>query len=621
MRRRPANLHLTLALVLAGCGAMPHPLAPVADPALASPTAPARAATSSLAPTLAPGAGTRALVAASVLAPTLRLEGFTAESFWAPGHLAAWVAGLATAREDRFASGAWSYGGTNPVPYQVTLGAGLATSSYDPKRFLASLGLPDPLSTGRGDVELFHAWKPTGYDPGPRYLPGPPALAAGLQDLLLGGSRLSAGAVKGLDGMLDRAMLGRLTKNELAEPFPYGRDEDVVPGAVQNIGPAARYAGVAARRRRQHGWDSGFHEGGPRPTANRPTEAFGTYEIALAQGFTAAQAKRIANEDIAVDDNTTHYRGADGKTRQTSSGGGKGDLHWHYNRAPVGKEDTRITAARTHLERALRFARAGRYDDAEEELGVGLHSLQDMTAHAQITPLNHALLGEFPDIEAYNPVGVFEAAVVTEGYLRRYLDALVPAPAAPAPRSVALPQGAPALAAALVVGDAVPEDQNALQRALATYPEGLLSTLLGNDVHVYLAASGTTPVSLGFAPDLDGDGQVTPGKWVDLDGDGQAQPWETEGKLPDGRDWSTLPAAYDGTTRRIFLADDQLANADALLRHELAHALDDLWLSDPTLAITWQQARERQLRLARRANTASFADGDRDEFIADLIAK
>jgi hypothetical protein len=48
-----------------------------------------------------------------------------------------------------------------------------------------------------------------------------------------------------------------------------------------------------------------------------------------------------------------------------------GDIHRHYNRSPYGREDTRIIAAKIHLERALKLVDEGYYDTAEQELAIG----------------------------------------------------------------------------------------------------------------------------------------------------------------------------------------------------------------------------------------------------------
>ncbi|MDB5098526.1 MAG: hypothetical protein JWM80_2947 [Cyanobacteria bacterium RYN_339] len=579
---------LLLALAASGCG---HPLAALDTAPVAGLAAPQLAL------------GVRALGTASI---ALKPTGLLAPGFWAPGALTSFWERLATATEDLTASGQWHAAYADLAPYHATL-VDAPREQYDPLGFLPDLGLPvAPRATGRDDVALFKAWKLTTYKPNPLYFPGPDGAKQKIQAALLAGVKLSPGAIKGLDHVLERTLIRSMEKVDTLDPNPYGRVEDIVPGPQLAIAPPARYAGVAVRRRRQFAWDSGFHYGGPQPTDGRPEEKFGTYEIAQALGFSATQAARIAGEDLGVDAQTTHYLGPDGKPRKTSSGtgGANGDLHWHYNRAAAGKEDTRIAGARVHLGRAETFARAGRFDSAERELGIGLHGLQDMTAHAQITPLCHVLLGEFPDIQANNPVGVFEAALITEGYLAKYLDAVVPAAARPAPG-----------AGEQVQGDATGPDKQRLRGAIATFPAALRASLTQGGVSFFLAAPGTTPLAAGFGTDLDGDGVISPGKWVDRDQDGKQGAGEVESQLPDGRDWAGLPAAYDADARRVYLSATLLDALDAPLQHELAHVLDDLWSTDPR----WQAARSHQFRLARRAGAVTFADEDVAEYVARLL--
>ena len=137
------------------------------------------------------------------------------------------------------------------------------------------------------------------------------------------------------------------------------------------------------------------------------------------------QARRMAKECYDVDTDKTHYHDPTDRTKARITGAeGELDLYRHYNRSPFGVEDTRITAAKIHLDRALKLSDEGYYNAAERELGIGLHSLQDIFSHVQITPVNHAILGEFPDFVKYHPLAMYETAVVTEGYLKKFIEHL-----------------------------------------------------------------------------------------------------------------------------------------------------------------------------------------------------
>lgn len=157
-----------------------------------------------------------------------------------------------------------------------------------------------------------------------------------------------------------------------------------------------------------------FHSGVP--TIQDPDGTrYGTYALARHMGFSEAQAERLGVTCYAVDGNKTPY----GKT-------GPSPLHQmdrHFNLDRAG-QDTRMVWAARHLKQAIAFAKETSYDQAEIELGMGLHSLQDSFAHGQITPSMHGVIGEFPDNVAYSPVSFYEATGATVAYLRAYLHAL-----------------------------------------------------------------------------------------------------------------------------------------------------------------------------------------------------
>src|SRR5262249_11187877 len=156
----------------------------------------------------------------------------------------------------------------------------------------------------------------------------------------------------------------------------------------------------------QLAFEANFHEGS---IAREGVKGFGTYDIGQGLGFSEEQATRIARFDYNVDKDETGWTGPDGKTARVTHGAQGGDLRFDYNMAKDGEEDTRLVAAETHLDRAIAAAKLGQYDAAEQELGVGLHSLQDIFAHGQIRPATHGFLATFPDHLVEIPVGAYEA--------------------------------------------------------------------------------------------------------------------------------------------------------------------------------------------------------------------
>jgi hypothetical protein len=341
---------------------------------------------------------------------------------WEPGALAARLSAELARPEDAFAVAKWSYAAyKDPEAYRATIAAlpRIPVEKYDPAGFLASIGVEAPVACSRTDESLLSAWRLTDYQPDPRYLPVPGAVAGPTQWVLLGGAKGSPWAIQGVVHGLTAMIITGMEAPDKKDPFPFGQDSDIATPSATTESISERYSGVLARRPSALGWGQGVHTGSITP--EETGEAWGTFDIARALGFDDAQARRIAVENYAVDLNQTHYTG---RITTAGSGGAKGDLHWHFNRADAGQEDTRIAAAKVHLDRAVRFAKDRFYDAAEREVGIGLHGLQDMFTHGQISPLTHALLAEFPDKLAYHPVAMFETALVTEGYLDAYLDKL-----------------------------------------------------------------------------------------------------------------------------------------------------------------------------------------------------
>ncbi|MCC7385768.1 MAG: hypothetical protein IT384_28220 [Deltaproteobacteria bacterium] len=483
----------------------------------------------------------------------------------------------ATARAeklDRFSRGAYpgEFESTKAeAAYLASLG-GLPRESYDPQGFLRWLGLPDTLGTpGRRDVDQLRAHRATHFDPKPDYLPGPRWLARGAQQALLALNRLSPAVTARVAGLLN--VFSKDTRDDPALP----RFGEPLDGEVSPLAAHERYLGCVRRRRDeeiQHAFESALHEGS---IARDGRAGHGTFDIALDLGFSEPQARRLARSNFDVDTDETPYRSGTGAPRKTHGAQGL-DLHWHYNRSKPGEEDTRITAARLHLDRAIALGRAGKYEAAETELGVGLHSLQDMFAHGQITPMTHALLGEFPDFIKLAPVGAYEAQQATERYLTQYLEGL---------------EAFEGLATTQAALTAAKLDWRQVVRLPANVEAHL------GEVRFFATDEALRPTDLGFGVDLDGDGRVTPDRAIDVDRDGVIGVVEREGRRSDGQDWDALPAGFDtargvGFVRRSLLAESQ---GPSVVRHELMHLLVARLLEAPrsrgALVATWQGARDR----------------------------
>jgi hypothetical protein len=155
---------------------------------------------------------------------------------------------------------------------------------------------------------------------------------------------------------------------------------------------------------------------------------YGTYAIAVSEGYTPKQAKRIGKACAEIDRNGTDSYG---DTNDTES------RHFNLNRHDPKLPDTRMVWAKRHLEAAVELAERGDFAKAEHELGCGLHSLQDAFAHGQMPLGTHKILGFIPDITEYNPVATYEAMIATRAYLHAYKERIK----AFAPPSVVLPRG------------------------------------------------------------------------------------------------------------------------------------------------------------------------------------
>jgi hypothetical protein len=537
-------------------------------------------------------------------------------------------------KDEFYLSGRW----TSALPpelvekYKGTLG-GRPLEDFDPQGYLAKLGITRTLTGGREDADLFSEYKlEKDCLPDPSSIPfdaewkkkavlkilplikkiAPKRLANWLQGRL----------VKMVMHMKEKADMEPSARDKVPPPeehdpqeievikgygHMYGRYTDIKRGAPVDISAGARYAGITARLKpSQLAWAQGVHGGSI--MSNRG-ENYGTYDIALRLGFTDSQARRISEECNSVDTDQTHYLDSKDPHRtritRSGSGGDGGDYHCHFNRNPPGKEDTRLTAARIHMDRALRLANEKYYDAAERELGIGLHSLQDVFSHAQITPLGHVLMGVFPDLVKDHPLAMYESALATEAYLRTFIDQLkMPNPAERDRAKACLKN-----ACQTIEGDAAVEDKAALGAQLARYPDALVTFLREHDISFYLGKPGTRPTDIGFGTDLDQDGRISPGKWVDVNQDGERQAFEVEGQLPDGTLWNDKPGAFDPAQRVIYISSEVLRDteqADKVLRHEISHAVSQVFSEDPQLKDKWLAYLRQLFESSRRSGEVDF---------------
>jgi hypothetical protein len=539
---------------------------------------------------------------------------------WEKGALLKEIEGNLAAADDPYGSGRWKPAMAPRVfeQYKDTLG-GRPTESFDPDGYLAELGLAKSMTAGRSNIEMLRAFQLVGeYRPDPRYFPLPKNIAAFTQKIFLSISRISPQLVNAVDRLVDPLAVKKIEERfspDRRRPAPYGRIEEIILGDRCGLPKEARYFGILRQKVPQYAWDSGPHSGSIDP-AHRVSENFGTYDIALRFGFTGEQARRIAIKCYDVDTSNTHYHDPRDRTRPRITGtvGKIGDIHRHYNRSPAGREDTRITAAKIHLERALKLADQGDYDAAEQELGIGLHSLQDIFSHCQLTPTTHTCLGEFPDLVSYHPLAMFETAVATEGYIKKFISGLNLKPIVPAAQlQVRIPSSE-----ALIGGNASPDARAAVSQKVVGYPQELAVFLKQNGVRIFVGAPETRLTELGFGLDLDGDGRITPGRWVDINQDGRQQWFEVEDQFDDGRQWDAQPAAYNHHTRMIFISARVLKDPgfEEILKHEINHALDLTCGDDPQLKDKWNAYVDKLYNVARRQGKIAFDALDPHEYFA-----
>ena len=524
---------------------------------------------------------------------------------------------------DLFASGRWKPDLTPRVfeKYKNILrkSKGRDIERFDPAGYLAEVGLPQSLTAGRTNNDMLRAFHfVKAYRPDARYFPFSKRTGALVQKLFLSISRICPSVAVALDRLIDPPAVRMTEKKYQTDRYrsaPYGKFEEIVKGAPSDLPKEARYLGVLRRKVSQFTWDRGPHSGSIDPD-RRANEDFGTYDIAVKFGFSKAQARRMARMCYDVDISRTHYHdpGNHSKPRITGTVGEIGDIQRHYNRSPSGVEDTRITAARIHLDRAHRLADDGFYDAAEQEFGIGLHSLQDIFSHAQLTPSTHTCLGEFPDLVKYHPLSMFETAVATEGYFKKFIEGLNLKPL----NSAAEPQLAISFRDAFIGGTAAPQDQTLVSQKIAAFPEKLTTFLKDNNIRIFVGAGDTLPTQLGFGMDLDGDGSISPGKWVDVNKDGRKQWFEVEDQFDEGKTWDRQPAGYNHQTRTIFISAKALnePGLEAVLKHEINHAIDLTLQEDRGLGSIWTAYINKLYDTARRQGIIAFDKLDPHEYFA-----
>ncbi len=550
--------------------------------------------------------------------PILKIDFFQSGT-WRDGALLNEIERNLAVADDVYASGRWQSAAPHvDDAYKRTLG-GKPVDSFDPAGYLEELGLKTSLTAGRTNADLlraFHLIKK--YHPDARYFPFSKKAGAAFQKFFLSTSRIAPGPLMAMDRILDPVAVRWTEKSHNTHRYhtaPYGRFEDIAKGERSDLPKEARYLGVLRKQMRQYAWDRGPHAGSI-DSGRRAGEDFGSYDIALRFGFSKQQAARIATECYGIDISQTHYRDPlnPAQARITGTVGKIGDLQRHYNRSPAGVEDTRITAARIHLARAHRLADEGYYDAADKEFAIGLHSLQDIFSHAQLTPSTHTCLGEFPDLVAFHPLAMFETALATEGYFKKFIAGLKLKPLGPA----AEPQIADTFSDAMVGGTAGPDEHVRVSQKIAAFPENLMAFLKSNGIRIFVGAADTKPTELAFGADLDGDGRITPGHWVDVNQDGRQQWFELEDQFDDGKTWDQQPAAYNHHHRLIFISARILTTPDseAILKHEIHHAIDCCLQDDPLLGAKWQAYVDKLYNTARRQGTIAFDEMDQHEYFA-----
>ncbi len=160
-------------------------------------------------------------------------------------------------------------------------------------------------------------------------------------------------------------------------------------------------------------FEEDFHMGVPKD--GETPQNYGTYAIAKQLGFTDQQAIHFGTANYDMDLNNTAYGESDAFPDALPS------KHFNLNKQKPEGGDTRFIWAQRHLDAAVELAKRGHFDQAEREIGFGLHGIQDAFAHGHIKLASHAITDNIPDGVDYNPVGAYEATLATIGYLNEYM--------------------------------------------------------------------------------------------------------------------------------------------------------------------------------------------------------
>lgn len=298
--------------------------------------------------------------------------------------------------------------------YLTSIAVASLPNTYDRDGFLPKLGITDIHSPGKQDGPTLNAilqvpnYRPGTIVDGHEILPQVMAwdVASAHPDFFLDVIKVTNVAVE--EPAVDRA-LWKAPFQSAQQPISTGESMQMrYAGTLGKLGLPASHFGLL--------FDDDVHAG--TPTDAQPNgSGYGTYTMAISLGFSVAQATRIATSCDGIDYDTTPY----GKTSFSPTG--QMDRHFNLDRSG---QDTRLVWAERHLGCARDFAGMEAFDQAEIELGCGLHSLQDLFAHGQLTPSLHGVVGEFPDDVTYDPVALFEATEATKAYLKAYLAGVAP---------------------------------------------------------------------------------------------------------------------------------------------------------------------------------------------------
>jgi hypothetical protein len=297
--------------------------------------------------------------------------------------------------------------------YLESLAMGTPVAQYDPENFLVKLGMTGVKAAGRTDDAFVHAVRPTDYKPDTEVGGHSIWIQGKMFEKLLHDPEGFAKVKNSVGAAMDARANSR---KDWIKPLP---DKQTLHPTGQT--PQQRYPNALKGRPNTEipaEWHADFHGGVPGEHIHDAGAGYGTYAIAMAMGFTTKQAIRLGETCNNIDEGKTPY----GSTSPTPVGAL--DRHFNFNRTG---EDTRLIYARKHLERAIEYGRKGAFDEAEIEMGSGLHSLQDLFAHSQSSTSVHATMGGFLDEPEYSPVGMVEATVATRHYLQAYLKGITSA--------------------------------------------------------------------------------------------------------------------------------------------------------------------------------------------------